>query len=276
MVDFNETRTCAVCERYLLRGENHDSFLHDGSVHKVCELCVPRAVRSGWIRVGADDASILVPNQPVKGSFFKSMKGRLFSRPGTEPGPLERRARSAYPAVRAQAGVYEEVAVEGGDAAAESAVDSSSSGSTGSHWRVHRLEDELEQYGLVEQAPQTFTLAEIASMENGNKLNVSTSGQRMAERAVEIFNQSGYPATVLSVSRTLGPPWVTASSCQENNTCISITVAWELSWYKFEVNLANASDPVTLIGQGEALNQLDSSALKPNCTADQHGYLYVD
>ncbi len=56
------TRTCAICERTLLVGEQVMRFSPDGQGFvDVCPLCQERALEHGWIREG----SPMVPTMPV-------------------------------------------------------------------------------------------------------------------------------------------------------------------------------------------------------------------
>ncbi len=67
------------------------------------------------------------------------------------------------------------------------------------------------------------------------------------EAGVELFNGSGHPRTVSGIARTLGDPRV--SVVQRNASEIVVTVAWDLSWYQYRIDLLGPR-PVTLPRRG--------------------------
>ncbi len=54
---------------------------------------------------------------------------------------------------------------------------------------------------------------------------------------------------------------------------MGIVVAWELSWYRYEVDLADEAAGVRVIAQGAELGELDEADRAPNATADAQGEL---
>jgi hypothetical protein len=54
---------------------------------------------------------------------------------------------------------------------------------------------------------------------------------------------------------------------------VKVVVAWELSWYRYEVDLAEELDAVQLGAQGAELDELDPEELQPNAVCDDEGYL---
>jgi hypothetical protein len=65
---------CDVCERRLLRGEQHEVFLAAGRPRTVCELCAPRATHEGWLRE-SDGRSVSQP--PLRTRRGRNLFGRL-------------------------------------------------------------------------------------------------------------------------------------------------------------------------------------------------------
>jgi hypothetical protein len=104
---------------------------------------------------------------------------------------------------------------------------------------------------------------------------VPTNSQVKVERALELFNSSEHVRTIGGISRTLGEPWVSATPLAEAPSEVSITVAWELSWYRYRVDLGDADDPVTLVSKGQELEELDESMREWNATALADGQLAV-
>jgi hypothetical protein len=104
---------------------------------------------------------------------------------------------------------------------------------------------------------------------------VPTNAQVKVERALELFNASDHVRTIGGIARTLGEPWVSAAPIPEAPSEVSITVAWELSWYHYRVDLGDADDPVTLVNKGQELDELDESMRDWNMTALADGRLAV-
>jgi hypothetical protein len=104
---------------------------------------------------------------------------------------------------------------------------------------------------------------------------VPTNAQVKVERALELFNSSEHVRTIGGIARTLGEPWVSANPLSEAPSEVSITVAWELSWYRYRVDLGDADDPVTLLSKGQELEELDESMRDWNATALADGRLAV-
>jgi hypothetical protein len=99
---------------------------------------------------------------------------------------------------------------------------------------------------------------------------VPTTAEVKVGRALELFNRSDHVRTVSGLTRTLGSPLVSALPSSTAPSKVTIVVAWELSWYRFEVDLGDEADPIELEEKGEELQQLDerlrdwNGALAPN------------
>jgi hypothetical protein len=101
---------------------------------------------------------------------------------------------------------------------------------------------------------------------------VPTNGEMKAARAVELFNESDHPRTVAGVARSLGAPGV-AVRPGDDGSLVGIVVAWELCWYRYEVDLAEGPGAVRVAGQGYELTELAPEDQDPNAAADEHGGL---
>jgi hypothetical protein len=102
---------------------------------------------------------------------------------------------------------------------------------------------------------------------------VPTSGELKAVRALELFNASDHPRTIAGVARSLGAPAVTVRPVQERPSAVNIVVAWELSWYRYEVELADGPGGVRMVSQGNELGELSDEDQTPNAAADERGAL---
>jgi len=102
---------------------------------------------------------------------------------------------------------------------------------------------------------------------------VPTNADLKKARALELFNASEHPRTVAGVARSLGRPLVAVRPSATEGSVVGITVAWELSWYRFEVDLADEAAGVRVIAQGAELGELDEEDRVANASADERGEL---
>jgi hypothetical protein len=54
---------------------------------------------------------------------------------------------------------------------------------------------------------------------------------------------------------------------------VSVLVAWELSWYRYRVDLGDEADPVEMLEKGEELDQIDESLRGWNAALNTEGRL---
>ena len=101
---------------------------------------------------------------------------------------------------------------------------------------------------------------------------VPTSDELKITRALELFNVSEHPRTVAGVARSLGPPAVAVLPV-ESSSVVTVTVAWELCWYRYEVDLADERGGVRVADQGYELDELTESEHIANAAADERGVL---
>jgi hypothetical protein len=80
------------------------------------------------------------------------------------------------------------------------------------------------------------------------------------EHAVALFNESEAAHTVAGLSRTLGAPQVSVGAAAGSASAVRITVAWELCWYQWRVDIGEEMRAVTELAKGSELYQLDISA----------------
>jgi hypothetical protein len=95
------------------------------------------------------------------------------------------------------------------------------------------------------------------------------------ERAISRFNASEAARTVAGLMRTLGQPWVSVGAAAGSPSEVRITVAWELSWYQWGVDLGDELRPVFQIDKGNEVEQLDRSARQWNANAVEGGQLVL-
>lgn len=250
--------TCDVCGRTLLRGEHADVFIAGGQRRNVCELCTGRAVHEGWIREGLDDVV-------ARGGGGRGRRGSLLSRLRSrrEPRVGERELTpEELPYARPRA-------------------------------RVQRVEEPVEEYVYddepgyeavptpapapapePERAPAAAEPLDHTLYTQRDVHGVPTNAELKVARAMELFNQSPQVRTVAGVARSLGAPIVSARPSKTEGSVVTIVVAWELSWYRFEVDLGNEAAGVRVTAQGSELSELDTIDQTPNAAADDGGRLH--
>lgn len=104
---------------------------------------------------------------------------------------------------------------------------------------------------------------------------VPTNAELKMERALDVFNASEHVRTVGGVARSLGPPAVAVRPLAERPSVVAITVMWELSWYRFEVDLSDEGSGVRREGQGAELSDLSDDEQTVNAAADERGGLHL-
>jgi len=245
---------CDVCGRTLLRGEHADSFIAGGSRRMVCELCEPRAANEGWIREG-DDA--LTVRRDASGGG-RSLLARLRAR-RDDAAPDAPETAVAARGRRAQR-------LERQREPDEQLTHAASEGDP---------PQQAEAAGRFADAEASSKPAERhgAARERRRVHAVPTNADLKMERALDVFNASAHPRRVAGVARSLGTPAITVLLSETEGAIVSIVVAWELCWYRYEVDLADEAAGVRVIAQGAELSELAAQERRPNATADERGLL---
>jgi hypothetical protein len=234
---------CDVCGRTLLRGEHADVFLVGGSRRMVCDLCTARATHEGWIREGLD-----------LGAGARRDDGR--------------RRRSLFGRLRGtrREGGHDPLPPRGGERLLDEPV----------FERDEPGGPPREQAPAPSPPPRREPQAAPAyepPREPRNVHAVPTNAELKMSRAIEVFNGSEHPRTVSGVARSLGAPLVAVRPSPTEGSVVGITVAWELSWYRYEVDLADEASGVRVIAQGTELDELDEPHRTANAGADERGEL---
>jgi hypothetical protein len=93
------------------------------------------------------------------------------------------------------------------------------------------------------------------------------------ERAVARFNSSDAGRTVAGLTRTLGLPRASVGASAGASDEVRITVAWDLSWYQWSVDIADELSPVAELDKGGEVGQLDAAARQWNARVEKDGKL---
>jgi hypothetical protein len=281
---------CDVCGRSLLRGETPDVFLAGGQRRTVCELCVPRAAAEGWLREADNHASSV---RPTRARRAGSLLGRLrqLREPGQGPLRRERPGATGLDGPDTDVELPEKDLYEflDGDAEREDLREHEiyigSVGATDSSegaWSAE--EDFLPLEGAEAKDPNTVRARPVRAGQSGEHASrvgavgavgagASTAGELKVARALEVFNAGEQPRRVAGVARSLGAPTVTVRPLEDSGSTISIVVAWELCWYRYEVDLGDEAAGSQLIAQGMELDELPEEDRLANATADERGEL---
>jgi hypothetical protein len=83
-------------------------------------------------------------------------------------------------------------------------------------------------------------------------------------QAIARFNSSDAGRTAAGLTRSLGQPKVSVGAAAGSPNEVRITVAWELCWYQWGVDLGDPNRPVFEIAKGTDVDQLDRSARQWN------------
>ena len=104
---------------------------------------------------------------------------------------------------------------------------------------------------------------------------VPTNADLKMQRALDIFNASEHVRTVGGVARSLGAPAVAVRPLPDRPAVVRIAVMWELSWYRYEIDLSDEGSGVRREGHGAELSDLAPEEQVVNAAADDRGALHL-
>jgi hypothetical protein len=264
MVDLNgEPGVCEICGRSMLAGERTRTFLtRDREPREVCDLCVVRAERGGWV-----PAELAGAPPPEQGRDSGGLVQRLLER--------ARETAAAHAAQRAEARAERSTQAEREAPAAREARAEREAGA--------EPRESPEPAPAPEPAPGPAGESRIerpaarrrreAPETRPRRRGVPQNPEPRIRRAFDRFNESSHRRTVSGLIRSLGGPWVSAVTRDETPTEVRITVAWELSWYQWEVDLTSDARPVRELARGNEVSQLDEADRDWNAHAAEDGEL---
>jgi hypothetical protein len=251
---------CEVCGRRLLRGEQPDVFVVAGQRRIVCELCAPRAAHEGWLRESEAQAVTLPPMRPRRGRSF-----------------LERLRQVGRPSPSAAPAPGEEPELEPFDFLAEPEAplgegDAGDSGrSAGQRTPIVPARRRAQGPLAADRAGELADREEsLAHLEGGTQAEDSYLAHALA-----VFNASEFPRRVAGVARSLGAPEVSVRSAEHLESVVRIVVAWELCWYRYEVDLSDGPGEACQLEQGTELSELPREDRLENAVADDAGALVL-
>jgi hypothetical protein len=245
---------CDVCERRLLRGEQPDTFLAAGRRRTVCELCAPRAAHEGWQRESESQSLTLPPMRARRGrSLFDRLRqvGRPTGAQSTAPaGTARAREQAQEPEPYDFLDGYERTGAPAAPAHPEA------------------LPGEGAEWGEPSEASAT-------GIPNGVAPYVAAPQDPYLQDALHVFNASEFPRRLAGVARSLGAPIVNVRSAEHLSSVVLVVVAWELCWYRYEVDLSEEPVETRLLAQGTELDELAREERVGNAVADDSGLLVL-
>ena len=296
---------CDLCQRTILKGERIETFVVGGDRQRVCELCSMRALRSGWQR--ESELERLAPDRADAGprrSLWSRAVGwaeeqGIWGAPppdgddelaGSTPVPRSaaRDARTTEPAAYAPHTALEQPFEP---TAAEQLPEhlSSARERAEERRRARRLEEarggedpfDLDASAMVRRPERPAAANGLRDRISGRRREprevsaVPTSRWAKIDRALELFNESEHRRTITGIGRALGEPWVSAAPLHEGPGAreVGIVVAWELSWYRYRVDLDDADQAVLLLDRGNEVDDLGESQRQWNVAANAEGRL---
>jgi hypothetical protein len=268
---------CDVCERRLLRGEQPDVFIGAGRRRIVCELCAPRAAHEGWMRETDSLSLTLPPMRPRRGrSLFERL--RQVTRPPGEARAATDGGRPAGAGTDSQPEPYDLFAEDAPAPAAHPDGNGWESGARGYAQPVaatpsHEPEAQLHQADHDQPTALDLQAPVAARSETASALEPPSE---YVQHAVGVFNASEFPRRVAGVARSLGAPTVSVRSAEHLESVVSIVVAWELCWYRYEVDISEPVVEALLIAQGSELSELQREDRVANASAAESGLLVLD
>jgi hypothetical protein len=97
--------------------------------------------------------------------------------------------------------------------------------------------------------------------------------ERRMGRAVVRFNQGDHPRIVAGLMRSLGEPRAAVHDLSAEPPRAQVSIAWELSWYQWEVSVDSEEEAVREVAKGGDVSEFDSEP-DWNATVGSDGELH--
>jgi hypothetical protein len=274
IVTFHPDVECDVCGRRLLRGELSDVFITGGQRRMVCELCTARATHEGWLRESDGHSKSTRAARPQRGLSLlgrlrqRGLPGSAASDPDAGRGGPPRGGRAAG----SRGGMYDFLDSSSPELAGPGVAGGVDDGPT---YGDPGLQEVVGVDGLhgADAALADSAVEPIAGRQRAGVELAPTTGELKVARALEVFNSSEQPRRMAGVARSLGTPTARAAPLADSGSVVGILIAWELCWYRYEVDLGDEAAGVRLAGQGMELDELAAEERLPNAAADERGML---
>lgn len=245
--------SCDVCGRTILKGEQvYEYVTPQGQRLGVCILCRSRAESSGWIP--AEEVGSVAHPPPSRARRGQVLRQRL--------GRAAARARASAGAGRASRAKDSE-----GPQRAEKAETAA---------RSEKAEERPKrQPGQRATKPKAKPRAEPQRKEREaapRPRRARRGPQAIMRRAVERFNGSDEPRKVAGLIRSLGEPRAAVRPDASRQLAL-VTIAWELSWYQWEVSGDGEGESVREVAKGDEVSELSKDVRTWNAAVAEDGKL---
>jgi hypothetical protein len=253
---------CEVCGRTILKGEQTHAYVTTQAQRlEVCVLCRPRAEASGWIP--AERAGELIQVPAGRGRPGEALRKRL--------GQAAARARAgARPRRRAERRNGD--AAEGSKQAQDSAAPPVPAASE--EPRVDRDPSSQAQQApkRARSQPKRQSKPEPAGEAAPKRPRPRRGPEALVRRGVQRFNDSEETRKVAGLIRSLGEPRAAVRGDASRQLAL-VTVAWELSWYQWEVASDGDGVPVREVAKGDEVTELAKGERAWNAAVAEDGTL---
>jgi hypothetical protein len=234
--------SCAVCGRTILKGEQAHEYVNpQGQRLGVCVLCRSRPEASGWIP--ADRAGAATQAPPTRARRGDALRKRL-----------ERAASRARSSARGRR-----------DAPTKEA-------DAGNHGTPEPSAKPQRAKPTRRAQPKRQPTREPAGEAAPKKPRPRRGPEALMRRAVERFNGSEERRKVAGLIRSLGEPRAAVRPDAGRQMAL-VTVAWEISWYQWEVNGDGHDEPVREVAKGDEVAELSDDAQGWNAAVAEDGKL---
>jgi hypothetical protein len=233
-----------VCGRTFLVGEQVHPFVSIEGRHEVCELCAGMTAELGWLPADQDGAEekLRAEHERKPGLF-----ARMFAR-----SPREEKEESAP-----EPAANHELDTERYDVEAEWVVEAPAPPPPAA-----------KSPAPPPPAAKPKPLPDPAGRgARPRRLQPDLSPTSRFERAISRFNASEAGRTVAGLTRTLGAPSVSVGDSAGAEDEVRVTVAWELTWYQWGVDLGDELRPVYELSKGYEVEEIDAAARQWNASA---------
>lgn len=261
---------CAVCGRTFLVGEQVHSFVSIEGRHEVCELCAGTTAELGWLPAGQEGAEEALRAKQARkpGLLARIFGGRpkaereedyLTEAGFAEDGEVE---EMPPPAPDATPVANHELETERYDVEAEWADEEEPEAD-----EKPQAEPELPPPPVAAEPKPLPDPAGRGMRPRRLQPDLDASPTTRFERAISRFNTSEAGRTVSGLTRTLGAPSVSVGDSAGADDEVRVTVAWELTWYQWGVDLGDELRPVYELSKGYEVDEIDAAARQWNASA---------
>ncbi len=140
-------------------------------------------------------------------------------------------------------------------------------------WRLrHRREQHLDS------APEPAVRSSDPAARGARGARRGAAGHDQShhlELAAARFNASEAGHAVRGLVKTLGDPWVSVGAAAGTADEVRVTVAWDLSWYQWGVDLGDEARSVYELRKGGEISELDAPARQWNASVIEGGGIAI-